>query len=362
MKSAELSVIDQDWPQEDLEIVGKCPFCGASQRTQAYVDVQDWAFCCAPGKWQYWDCCRCRSLYLDPRPTTETIGMAYKVYYTHGISRYRNIYGNLRDRVRNELWYAWYNIDITPRLGASFVFKWILYPFKRFLAEPFLQIQLSRLPRGRLLDVGCGAGLVLGHAQQLGWVAEGIEVDPVAVQTAWDAGLKVTHGTFEKICNFNQEFDCVVCSHVLEHVHDPLNLLQLLKGVLKPGGYLILVLPNASSSVRKSFGKYWRGIEAPRHLGMPSSDYLVYLLNNMGFEAVLMNTQHQETLAASIKIAKRNEVRGNNMQINLEHTGCAQNLADKNLSTSDFTKIVAKKSFPTNPSVGRNMTDSSGLK
>lgn len=345
MKIAERSVIDQDWPNEGLEFVGKCPYCGTSQRTQAYVDVQDWAFCCAPGKWQYWDCCQCRSLYLDPRPTPETIGMAYKVYYTHGVSRYKNIYSNFRDRVRNELWYAWYKINIVPRLGASFVFKWLLYPFKRLLAEPFLQIQLNRLPKGRLLDVGCGAGLVLEHAQQLGWVAEGIEVDLAAVQAASDAGLKVIHGTFEQISRFNQEFDCVVCSHVLEHVHNPLNLLHLLKGVLKPGGNLILVLPNAFSSVRKDFGKYWRGLEAPRHLGIPSSEYILSLLNNMGFEAILMNTQHQETRAASIKIAKKNEVLGKEISIYLENTGCAPDLTYHNVTTSDFTKIVARKIF-----------------
>jgi 2-polyprenyl-3-methyl-5-hydroxy-6-metoxy-1,4-benzoquinol methylase len=346
MKITELSIIDQEWPQEGLEFVGKCPFCGASQRTQAYVDVQDWAFYCAPGKWQYWDCSQCRSLYLDPRPTPETIGMAYNVYYTHDISRYRNIYGNLRDRIRNELWYAWYKIDISPRLGASYFFKWLLYPFKRLLAEPFLQIQLNRLPKGKLLDVGCGSGLVLEHAQQLGWVAEGIEFDLAAVQAALDAGLNVTHGTFEKMRQFNQEFDCVVCSHVLEHVHNPLNLLQLLKGVLKPGGYLILVLPNASSSVRKDFGKYWRGIEAPRHLGMPSSEYLILLLSNMGFEAVLMNSQHQETRAASFKIAKKNRAYRNKVLIDLEGTDCAPDLIEQDFTISDFTKIVARKIVP----------------
>lgn len=342
MKKPDTSLIDQEWPAGELEAVHNCPFCGSAERTIAYENVQDWSFYCAPGKWTYWDCAQCEALYLNPRPTEASIGMAYSVYYTHGTSLLRKFYASLRERLRNECWFAWFDIKITPRIGLPFSFHWLLMPLRQRLSEPFLQIHLNKLPKGKLLDIGCGNGMVMGHAQQMGWQVTGFEIDPEAVRTATNAGLDVVQANYDQVDQFTEQFDCVICSHVLEHLHQPMDLLKRIKQVLKPGGYAILVLPNALSAIRMQYGQYWRGLEAPRHLGIPSSLYLVNTMKGVGLEVILMNTHHNETQAESEKIARGNHSSKTKKILSGDIDIRTQPLNSKNW-TSDFTKIVARK-------------------
>lgn len=82
------------------------------------------------------------------------------------------------------------------------------------------------LPRGaRLLEIGCGQGLLLGELARRGMAAEGIEPSESAAQKAREAGLKVATGYFPHP-SCEGPFDVVVMSHVLEHVRDPRLVLQ----------------------------------------------------------------------------------------------------------------------------------------
>ena len=110
------SPLDQKWPAESLERVDICPYCGSHERTLAFRDVQDWTFSCAPGKWNYWDCVNCQSLYLDPRPTRSTIGAAYAKYSTHGTAEPVSSFHVLQERLRNECLSQKLNANIEPRL------------------------------------------------------------------------------------------------------------------------------------------------------------------------------------------------------------------------------------------------------
>ena len=78
-----MSTITNDWPEDGLETVSRCPVCGGSRRQLVHADLRDRVFRCAPGKWYLQECGDCGSAYLDPRPTPATIGLAYKVYCTH---------------------------------------------------------------------------------------------------------------------------------------------------------------------------------------------------------------------------------------------------------------------------------------
>lgn len=125
---------------------------------------------------------------------------------------------------------------------------------------PFGWRELESLSRSRFLDVGCGSGQTVALTKQLGWQATGLGVDPLAVREARLGGLDIVEGTFEQLFNFEGKLDCVMCSHVLKHVHQPLQLLALLHASLRPGGALLLTLPNVLSAVRQHFGVNWRGL------------------------------------------------------------------------------------------------------
>ena len=71
------------------------------------------------------------------------------------------------------------------------------------------------------------------------------------MQAAQAQGLQVEQGGYELLARYQGQADCLVCSHVLEHVHQPLQLLGLLLAALKPGGVLLLSAPNASSHLQR---------------------------------------------------------------------------------------------------------------
>lgn len=299
------SPIDQDWPLEGLERVEACPYCGSHERAVAYKNVQDWSFQCAPGKWNYWDCESCKSLYLDPRPTLSTIGTAYAKYYTHGSGKKDSFLRLMKTRLRNECLNQKLGTSIEPRLNLPKLFDGIVAIIGERVAVPFGWATLASRPRGRFMDVGCGAGVAVNFAQQLGWDAMGLEIDPSAVREAQRTGLNIVEGTFEQLTQYPQQFDCIICSHVLEHVHEPRNLLAQLKAALKPSGVLLISLPNSLSPMRRYFGADWRGLEAPRHLSIPSEVQLLKLLAEYGFSIRSISGTGIETASESYRIKRR---------------------------------------------------------
>lgn len=306
MKTIDTSNINQLWPEDGVELVSHCPYCGSSTREIAYKDVQDWSFYSAPGKWSYWDCMKCSALYLNPRPTKATIGRAYGNYYTHNRTNRESILQISKERIRNECWSHWLDASITPRLNIPKAMGWLLNPFKiTRLAVPFGIKELVSLEKGKLMDVGCGNGNMLRLATKLGWQSTGLEVDPAAVRAARGRGLNVLEGTYERLNEYKQSFDCIVCSHVLEHVHSPQDMLIKMKEALKPNGLLLLTLPNATSALRYHFGANWRGLEAPRHLAIPSMLQLKATLEAMGFSVKQWQSNEFSTAVESSRIQRR---------------------------------------------------------
>ena len=298
-------VFDAIWPVEELESVGNCPYCESPDRNIAYKEVKDWAFGSAPGSWTYWSCNRCRALYLHPRPTVSSISNAYLQYYTHGGDRADGSVDALKKRMRNEYWSHALKTSIRPRLSVPSWGAWAINWLKPWIAEPFGLRQWAQRPRGLLIDVGCGNGDKLRLATQLGWQARGIELDGSAVKAALAQGLQVTQGSYELLGNYRGLADCVVCSHVLEHVHQPLQMLQLLLDSLKQQGLLLLSVPNANSFLRHHYGASWRGLEAPRHLAIPDVEWLTEYLQRQGFDCEQVPSHPLETAMESERMQRR---------------------------------------------------------
>lgn len=108
---------------------------------------------------------------------------------------------------------------------------------------------LARVPAGaaRVLDVGCGTGAL---GRELKAVRAGREVVGVT-HSEDEAGEARRHLDGVLVRDLNEfdpreagSFDCVVCSHVLEHLYRPERLLGALRGALAEGGRLVVALPN----------------------------------------------------------------------------------------------------------------------
>ncbi len=112
------------------------------------------------------------------------------------------------------------------------------------LAPRFNRLE-SYLPnKGRLLDIGASRGVFLKLAALEGWTIFGLEagLDTIAYAKS-HYGITIEHGTLEETTLPNGFYDCVHLSHVLEHLHDPLESIRRIGGSIRPGGVLIVEVP-----------------------------------------------------------------------------------------------------------------------
>jgi 2-polyprenyl-3-methyl-5-hydroxy-6-metoxy-1,4-benzoquinol methylase len=276
-----------EWPTEGLERVLNCPVCGVDTRELVHEALTDRVFFCAPGEWSMYRCEACASTYLDPRPTRETIGLAYQRYFTHEKTEVRDFRAlGVLKKLRRSLANGYRNHRYGTRLYPASILGILaasLIPYGRAL----LDAEMRHLPRQntkqRLLDLGCGNGEFLLRARSAGWVVVGVDPDAKAVEVARGHGLEVRLGGVEALDPSVERFDVITLAHVIEHVHRPGEVLAACYRLLKPGGYLWLETPNITSEGHEVFGRNWRDLDPPRHLVLFTSESLRQALSRAGF-------------------------------------------------------------------------------
>ena len=189
------------------------------------------------GKFPLLQCPSCRHSFLQAKFSSELLRDLYSNYYPRSsfdLVRYQPYQ-------ESEGFNAWLNGD------KSSTFRWV--------------------PRDvRVLDIGCGFGESLGYYQARGCDVYGVEADENVRRVADKFGYKVHVGLFDPSVYEPDYFDYVTMSQVIEHVTDPVQTLEGIARVLKPGGVAILSTPNAGGWGAKVFGKYWINWHAPYHL------------------------------------------------------------------------------------------------
>jgi len=284
-----------------------CFLCGAPGIT-VYHRLRDRIFS-APGEWSLKECPAkdCGLVWLDPMPTEEDILVAYQDYYTH-----RGEGAPKPPSLRRRMSRFWDRCYLFRKYcsGAGVVPAWVwllglyrsLQPMKK-AALDFNAMYLPVKPGGRLLEVGSGGGDNLRALQDIGWVVEGVDFDPEAVEAARRKGLHVRQGLLEEQRYPDEFFDAVTMSHLVEHVHDPLHLLLESRRVLKPGGRIAVVTPNVASIGHRLFSAAWLPLDPPRHLHLFSPQALSSLADRAGFQKKRVFTTIRE--AGNVFIASR---------------------------------------------------------
>jgi len=134
-----------------------------------------------------------------------------------------------------------------------------------------------------LLDIGCGMGGYLLAGRQLGFQISGIEPsqDHSAVgQTFFD--LPIRNAYFDASDFKGQTFDIVILSHVIEHIFDPAEFMTAVGSVVSPNGILVVITPNAQSSLARLSGRNWSMLAPLDHVTMMTPKAL-YSLKPDGF-------------------------------------------------------------------------------
>jgi SAM-dependent methyltransferase len=126
--------------------------------------------------------------------------------------------------------------------------------------------ELKSMETGRLLDVGCGKGRFLAAAKAAGWEVLGVEFAPASAEAARAAyGVEVIAGDFLEL-DLPGDFDAVTMWHVLEHLPDPSTAVARAAGLLRPGGRIVISVPNIESLQARFGGERWFHLDLPRHL------------------------------------------------------------------------------------------------
>jgi 2-polyprenyl-3-methyl-5-hydroxy-6-metoxy-1,4-benzoquinol methylase len=121
---------------------------------------------------------------------------------------------------------------------------------------------LSLIPAGgRLLEIGCACGFLLVAARERGFTVQGVEMSAWASTYARETyGLDVKTGCLETLNLPAASVDAVVMADVVEHLTDPRTTVQHIHRVLRPGGRLLLLTPDAGSVMARLFGPRWWGL------------------------------------------------------------------------------------------------------
>lgn len=218
----------------------------------------------------------CRTVHQSPRPDAARVATFYDGYYTHArLSLAKRLEKAAGGRLQALLLRG----DRDPLRCAP-------VRAERLATGNVVLDVAGIVPGGEapaLLDVGCGNGESLVMLSALGYAsAKGMEHDERACDAARGLGFEVRPGSAESIPWEDGSFDVVFIRHVIEHVMDPARALAEALRVLRPGGLVSLLTPNAAARSHERFGAYWRGLECPRHLQLFTPASLAALCEQAG--------------------------------------------------------------------------------
>ncbi len=233
--------------QEELQ---NCPIC---QHTtfKPYLVCKDYLV--SQDEFTIQSCEGCGFRFTNPRPDNKSIGGYYQStdYVSHN---------DKSEGLINKLY----------RLVRQFT-----------LRQKLNLINSIQPEKGKLLDVGCGTGLLLETCQKGGWSVAGVEPDDSARDVAAGRLEKTVLATIHEVGE--ESYDIISMWHVLEHVPDLQETINELKSRLRKGGTLLLALPNSDSYDAKHFKQYWAAYDIPRHLSHFTPESVNRLVSQAGF-------------------------------------------------------------------------------
>ena len=230
--------MNMDFEMEEVN----CPICEKSRGDPLHLE----------GSFQMVRCSSCQFIFLNPRPTMESLHQFYQQYL--------------------------------PEEEAS-IESWekMMKPVFHRAADLLRRYRRN----GRLLDVGAGFGFFLAEMKNRGWEAVGVEISQKALDYARNVlGLTIHPGPLEKVGFPDNHFDAVTGFYVIEHLPLPKAFLRECHRILKPGGFLLLRYPHTTpiKNLLHSFGIKNRLYDLPAHLSDFSPKMIQQCLEGMGFE------------------------------------------------------------------------------
>jgi len=242
-------------PGADAIEVDRCQLCGSADRRVRFHD----------GPCHVVECAGCGLVYVTPRLQGEALRAVYDEGY-------------------------WKSSNPKQRGYADYASESALY-LKTFGKR--MALVRRHLPqKARILDVGCAAGYFLRVAQREGHDVHGVEMSAAIAGEAQKAlgGERVHVGTLDEAITAKghepASFDLVTLWDVIEHVPDPQSLLRTIRGLIRPGGKLLLETQNVASRWARLLGRRWHHFKHDEHLYHFTPATIRRLLADCGFETL----------------------------------------------------------------------------
>lgn len=220
------------------------------------------------GAYSYWKCTDCFTSQVLPQFSETQLQQYYDAFHLDEME------GGLYD-------------DVEDRMRADFPAKVDMVLAHQPLASP------------RLLDVGCGKGFFVKAAADGGIRAEGIDISHSGVEYAVNTlGVKATAGPLEiqNPSEWREAFDIVTMWATIEHLLDPLPVLQAIHNDLKPGGIVLCDTGLGNVFWEKLLPGHSQWYDAPQHMFVFSEKGLVALLEKAGFRIIHVDTNFERSL------------------------------------------------------------------
>jgi SAM-dependent methyltransferase len=139
---------------------------------------------------------------------------------------------------------------------------------------------------GRMLDVGCAAGFALEVAEELGFEAFGVEINPGFNEySAPRLRDRITYGTLDDLSDA-EPFDLITMFDVLEHSPNPRKDIETVRDLLTDHGHVAIQIPCLDSAGARLMGRRWYHYAPPSHLSYFTLDTFTQLAQSVGFRVV----------------------------------------------------------------------------
>ncbi|GIV20866.1 MAG: putative methyltransferase [Armatimonadota bacterium] len=251
----------------------QCLWCHSTAMARTFV-AQERLFG-IEGEFEYAECAQCGSLQIlqPPEDLSRYYPPQYDAYNTLPDAYYRGLLGIIR---------AWRDRTVATGKGVLGRLVLLVHPQQDPRVRSIRLLNLS--PGARVLDVGCGSGLLLLILYQVGFRnVEGIDPYYPSEQPVGGKVPVYRRTLREHLEAQPPPYDVLMYHHVLEHVPNPEQELTLAKQLLKPNGRVLVRLPLAGSYHWKHYGVDWFQLDAPRHLSIPSVQGMKALAERCGY-------------------------------------------------------------------------------
>lgn len=244
-----------------------CPGCSGNDCVLIAAGPDYDHHCCGDQLFNMVRCQACKTYYLNPRPTVDTLGVIYspEEYYSYSFAE----------------------------RGSAWVLR-----ARRLRDRSKVERALKHVERERkqvkVLDIGAGDGALLEVFESSGVPGSnlcGVDLEPWAVERLHARGFNGTLGRVEELKLPTESFDVVTMIQVIEHVADPQKVMRSVNRTLRPGGVFLLETPNMASWDRRFFAqKTWGGYHFPRHWTLWDLESIAWTLKQAGFDTVEVST------------------------------------------------------------------------